>query len=403
LQRDFNRDSVFEINPRGTIREVVRVMSRSKSWARGAVLSVAALVIGLGLAACGGGGGGGGPKIALLLPESKTTRYEAHDHPEFEAAMKAACSDCEIIYSNANQDAAQQQSQMEAALTDGAKVVVLDPVDSASAASMVTLAKQQNVPVVSYDRLILDSADVNYYVSFDNTRVGELQGSALAQKLAQDGNSTGPIVRLNGDPADNNAKLFGQGATTELSKAGVQVAKEYDTPGWTAATAQTEMDQAITALGNTGFKGVYAMNDALAGAAVASMQNAGIDPKTIPSTGQDAELTGVQRILTGDQYMTVYKATKPEATASARIAVALAKGQPVPAGLVTGKTNNGSTDVPSVLLTPIAVTKDGGAGTSSVKTATFGGQPLIGSNGYWSPSQVCTSQFQSACQAAGIS
>jgi D-xylose transport system substrate-binding protein len=97
-------------------------MSRSKSWARGAVLSVAALVIGLSLAACGGDdddGGGGGPKVALLLPESKTTRYEAHDHPEFEEAVNAACSDCELIYSNANQDAAQQQSQMEAALTDG--------------------------------------------------------------------------------------------------------------------------------------------------------------------------------------------------------------------------------------------------------------------------------------------
>src|ERR687892_2535338 len=114
-------------------------MSRSKSWARGAVLSVAALVIGLSLAACGGDddGGGGGPKIALLLPETKTTRYEAHDRPEFEAGVRAACPDCEIIYSNANQDAAQQQSQLEAALTDGAEVVVLDPVDSASAAGMV--------------------------------------------------------------------------------------------------------------------------------------------------------------------------------------------------------------------------------------------------------------------------
>ena len=97
-------------------------MSRSKSWARGAVLLVAALAIGLGLAACGGDddGGGGGPKVALLLPETQTTRYEAHDKPEFEAAMNAACPDCELIYSNANQDAAAQQSQMEAALTDGA-------------------------------------------------------------------------------------------------------------------------------------------------------------------------------------------------------------------------------------------------------------------------------------------
>src|SRR5919108_209688 len=292
-------------------------MSRSKSWARGAVLSVAALVVGLGLAACGGGGGGGGPKIALLLPESKTTRYEAHDHPEFEDAVNAACSDCDIIYSNANQDAAQQQSQMEAALTDGANVVVLDPVDSASAASMVQLAKQQDVPVVSYDRLILDTPDVDAYVSYDNVT------------------------------------LFGQGAASAFSQAGVQVAKEYDTPDWSPDQAQTEMDQAITALGKDGFKGVYAMNDGTAGGAIAAMEAAGIDPSTIPTTGQDAELEAVQRILAGTQFMTVFKATRPEAETAAKIAVALAQDKPVPtSGLAVQqtKTDNGATDVPSFLL-----------------------------------------------------
>src|SRR3954471_23958605 len=371
-------------------------MSRSKSWARGAMLSVAALVIGLGLAACGGGGGGGGPKIALLLPESKTTRYEAHDHPEFEEAVSNACSDCDLIYSNANQDASQQQSQMEAALTDGADVVVLDPVDSSSAASMVQLAKQQNVPVVSYDRLILDTPHIAAYVSFDNVRVGELQGSTPRKKLRADGNASGPIIRINGSPTDNNATLFGQGASKELDAAGVQVAKEYDTPDWSPDKAQSEMDQAITAVGKTGFKGLYAMNDGTAGGAIAAMQAAGIDPKTIPSTGQDAELEAVQRILSGDQFMTVYKATKPEAETSAKIAAALAQGKPVPPNLITTKTDNGATDVPSDLLTPIAVTKD------NVATATYGGQPLIGSDGYWTPSDVCTSEFQSACQAAGI-
>jgi D-xylose transport system substrate-binding protein len=378
--------------------EVVRV-TRSKSWARGAVLSVAALVIGLGLAACGGGGdnGGGGPKIALLLPETQTTRYESHDHPEFDAAVKAACSDCELIYSNANQDAAAQQSQMEAALTDGADVVVLDPVDSASAAAMVTLAKQQDVPVVSYDRLILNTPDVDAYVSYNNVRVGQLQGSALTKKLAEDGSPTGPIIRVNGDPSDNNAKLFGSGAESEFSKAGVQVAKEYDTPEWDATNAQNEMDQAITAVGKTGFHGVYSMNDNMAGGVIVAMQNAGLDPKTIPVTGQDAESSGIQRILAGEQFMTVYKATKPEATASAQIAVALAQGKPVPAGMITGKTNNGSTDVPSVLLTPQEVTKDNAA------TVTYGGQPLIGANGYWTVGDICTPEFQSACQAAGIS
>jgi D-xylose transport system substrate-binding protein len=367
------------------------------------VLSVAALVIGLGLVACGGDDGGGGPKVALLLPESKTTRYEAHDHPEFEAALTAACSDCELIYNNANQDASTQQSQMESALTDGADVVVLDPVDSASAASMVQLAKQQDVPVVSYDRLILDTPDVAAYVSFDNVKVGQLQGSALAKKLAEDGNATGPIIRINGSPTDNNATLFGQGASQELDGAGVQVAKEYDTPDWSPDKAQSEMDQAITAVGKTGFKGLYAMNDGTAGGAIAAMQAAGIDPKTIPSTGQDAELEAVQRILVGDQYMTVFKATKPEATAAAQIAVALANGKPVPANMITTKTNNGATDVPSDLLTPIAVTKDGAPGTSSVANAEFGGQKLVGSDGYWTVDDVCTPEFQSACQAAGLS
>jgi D-xylose transport system substrate-binding protein len=374
-------------------------MSRSKSWARGAVLLVAALAIGLGLAACGGDdddGGGGGPKVALLLPESKTTRYEAHDHPEFEEAVKAECSDCELIYSNANQDAAEQQSQMEAALTDGANVVVLDPVDSASAASMVQLAQQQDVPVVSYDRLILDTPDVAAYVSFDNVRVGQLQGQALARKLAEDGNATGPIVRINGAPTDNNAKLFGQGATEEFTKANIQVAKEYDTPDWSPDEAQTEMDQAITALSQNGFNGVYAMNDGTAGGAIAAMTAAGIDPATKPTTGQDAELEAVQRILQGTQYMTVYKATKPEATAAAQIAVALARGEEIPSDLVPTQTNNGATDVPSNLLTPVAVTKE------NIATAEFGGQPLIGPDGYWTAEQVCTGQFQSACQEAGI-
>ena len=381
-------------------------MTRSKSWARGAMLAFAALVIGLGLAACGGSSGGGGPKIALLLPESKTTRYEAHDHPEFEDAVKAACSDCDIIYSNANQDAAQQQSQMEAALTDGADVVVLDPVDSTSAAAMVQLAKQQNVPVVSYDRLILDSPDVNAYVSFDNVKVGQLQGDTLAKKLADDGSPNGPIVRINGAPTDNNAKLFGEGAASAFSQAGVQVAKEFDTPDWSPDQAQTEMDQAITALGKTGFKGVYAMNDGTAGGAIAAMSAAGVDPKTVPTTGQDAELEAVQRILTGDQYMTVFKATRPEATDAAKIAVALAQGKPIPTTGLLGqqtKTNNGSTDVPSDLLTPIAVTKDGSSGTSSVSNAEFGGQKLVAPDGYWTADQVCTAEFASACQAAGLS
>src|SRR5215510_945699 len=103
-------------------------------------------------------------KIALLLPETKTTRYETADKPDFEAKMKALCPACEILYSNANQDATLQLSQAEAALTNGAQVLVLDPVDSAAAAAVADKAKAQNVPVIAYDRLILNSEGVNYYI-----------------------------------------------------------------------------------------------------------------------------------------------------------------------------------------------------------------------------------------------
>ena len=191
--------------------------------------AVAVLAIGLVAAGCGSssnsssssnGGGSStsnnkGGTIALLLPETKTTRYETQDKPLFEAKVKALCPNCKILYQNANQDPAQQQQQAEAALTQGAKVLVLDAVDAASAGAIVQKAKAQNVPVISYDRLITN-APVNYYISFDNVRVGQLQGQALASKLKQDGKATGPIVMINGAPTDNNAKLFKQGATGAL-------------------------------------------------------------------------------------------------------------------------------------------------------------------------------------------
>ena len=149
------------------------------------------------------------------------------------------------------------------------------------------------------------------------------------------------------------------------------------------------MQQAITALGNDGFAGVYAANDGTAGGAIAAMKAAGIDPATRPTTGQDSELAGIQRILTGEQYMTVYKAVKTEAQDAARMAVALAKGKPLPANLVNQHTNNGKTSVPSVILTPVAVTKANIAST-------------VVKDGYWTPAQICTKAFAAACKSAGI-
>jgi len=335
-----------------------------------------------------GGGSSSGGKIALLLPETKTARYETQDKPLFEAKVKELCADCEVLYSNADQDAAKQQSQAEAALTNGAKVLVLDPVDSASAAAIANKAKQQNVPVIAYDRLVND-APISYYISFDNEQVGKLQGQALVDQLKSEGKTSGGIVMINGAPTDNNAGLFKAGAHSVIDSSGFTVAAEFDTPDWSPDKAQSEMDQAITNLGKDGFVGVYAANDGTAGGAIAAMKGVGVSPIP-PITGQDAELAGIQRVLTGEQYMTVYKTVKLEAQGAAALAVALVQGTEPPSGLVTTSVNNKSGDVPSVILTPVAVTKD------NVKSTVI-------ADGYWTAAQICTDQFKAACTAAGIS
>jgi len=363
-------------------------MSSSGISKRLVPIAAAALALVLAVAGCGGSDGGGGPKIALLLPENETPRYESADRPYFEEKVEESCPDCEVLYSNAGGDASKQQSQAEAALTQGAEVLVLDPMDAKSAAAMVEKAKAQNVPVLSYDRLI-ENAEVDWYVSFDNEKVGELQAETLAKKLKEDGSASGPIVMINGDPADSNAALFKAGAHKGFDAAGVEVAKEYDTPEWSAENAQNEMQQAITALGKGGFTGVYAANDDTGGGAIAAMKSAGVNPAEVPVTGQDATVAGVQRILAGQQYMTVYKAIKPEAEISAEIAIALAEGKK-PKGEVTDQLDNGKAKVPSTLLEPVAVTKD------NVKDTVIEDE-------FISPGELCTGPYAAACKEAGIS
>jgi D-xylose transport system substrate-binding protein len=364
-------------------------MSHSALLRRLAVIACSLIAIGLVAAGCGGGGGGGGTKIALLLPENETPRYESDDRPDFEKAVEEQCEDCEVLYNNAGGDAEKQQSQAEAALTQGAEVLVVDPMDSKSAAAIAEKAKAQGVPVVSYDRLV-ENGEIDAYVSFDNKKVGELQAETLSKKLKEDGSASGPIIMINGDPADPNAALFKEGAHTGFEAAGVEIAKEYDTPGWTAENAQREAQQAITAIGSNGFAGIYAANDDTGGGAIAAMKGAGINPAERPVTGQDATVAGLQRIIAGQQYMTVYKEIEPEATISAEIAIALAEGEEVPQEKVTEEVNNGKADVPAVLLKPIAVTKD------NVKSTVI-------ADGFVSASELCTGPYAAACKEAGIS
>jgi len=337
----------------------------------------------------GGGGGGGSATIALLLPENETPRYETNDRPDFENAVKEKCPDCEVIYFNAGGDAEKQQSQGEAALTKGAEVLVLDPMDSKSAAAIAERANAQDVPVVSYDRLI-ENSEVDAYVSFDNERVGELQAETLAKKLKEDGHPSGPIIKINGDPADPNAALFKKGSNKGFEEAGVKVAKEYDTPGWTAENAQREAQQAITALGNDGFFGIYAANDDTGGGAIAALKGAGLNPEEVPVTGQDSTVAGLQRILAGQQFMTIYKAIPPQAEIAAEFAIALGNDEELPQDKVTEEVNNGKTDVPSAILEPVAVTKD------NIKDT-------VVKDGFVEASELCTGPYAADCKEAGIS
>jgi len=355
------------------------------------VIAVAVLMAFV-LAACGnddnktstGGGtsGGGAAKtIAFLLPENQTARYESSDRPLFVKNVKALCPNCKVLYSNATQDASKQQQQAEAALTQGVDVMVLDPVDGAAAAAIVNQANAKKVPVISYDRLLLNSKP-DYYVEFDSPAVGKLQAQALVDKLKQDGKE-GSIVMINGAPTDNNAKLFKQGAHSVLDGSGFKIAKEYDTPDWTPAKAQSEMEQAISALGKDGFVGVYAANDGTGGGAIAAMKGAGIDLSTRPTTGQDAELAGIQRIIAGDQYMTVYKPIGPMSKIAAEWAVNLAQGKPVSGADDTE--NNGSIDVPTHVIDVVPVTAD------KVKDT-------VVADGYWTVEAICTAKYASACK-----
>ena len=325
-----------------------------------------------------------GGKIALLLPESKTTLYEAFDRPLFEAKVKALCATCELTYANADQDAAKQLSQAEAALAQGAKVLVLDAVDGASMTAFVKKAKAKGVTVIAYDRLISDTP-IDAYVSFDNVKVGEVQGAALLEAIAAGGDpKRGKIVMINGAPTDPSAAEYKKGAHNALDGK-ADIGREFDTPDWSPDKAQQEMEQAITALGKDAVIGVYAANDGTAGGAIAAMQRAGFK-KIPPITGQDAELAAVQRILTGQQYMTIYLDIRAEAEASAELAVKAATG----AALTTSaKVNNGAGDVPAVLLAPISVTR------AKVKDT-------IIKDGFYKASELCAGEAAAACAELGI-
>jgi D-xylose transport system substrate-binding protein len=301
--------------------------------------------------------------VGVLLPESDSSaRYEAYDRPLLEQEITKAVPGVTIQYVNANNNSDTQQNQAEAVLTKGACILVVDPQDADKAAVIVQKAKASQVPVISYDRLIQDP-DLAYYVSFDNVKVGELQGQYLADLYQKGANGLKPganLVLLAGAQTDNNALLFRQGALNKLKplidQKKIDLVFDQYTPNWDPTRAQNLMEGALTKQSNN-VQMVYAANDTLANAAIAALRTQKLNGK-VPVTGQDATPTGIQNILAGDQVMTVYKPIAKEAQATAQLVAALSNGFD-PGSLLNGQTDlKGGGKVASVLLTPVAVDKN---------------------------------------------
>ncbi len=348
-----------------------------------------ALAGSLALAACGGdsgsdegaqsgGAGGESYQIAFLMPDLASTRYEQQDKPLFEARMKELCPDCEVIYANADADAAQQQQQADSALSQGADVLVIDPVDSAAAATTVQTAQAEGIPVISYDRPIPDTP-ADYYVSFDNEAIGASIAQSLIDHLDETG-AEGGILQVNGSPTDAAAGLIKDGVSGVVDKSDYEVLAEFDTPGWQPPEAQQWVGSQIN-LYRDQIVGVVAANDGTGGASIAALRSAGVDPVP-PVTGNDAELAAIQRIVAGDQFNTISKPISIVAGAAAEKAYAFASGD-APEGETT------LFDTPSSLFEPTVVTQD-----NLVE--------VIIDGDVYTAEEVCTADFADACSELGI-
>ncbi len=332
-------------------------------------------------------------KIAVLLPETTTSaRYTSFDQPYLRRAFEAAgLTADQYIITNAQGSESTELTLAQSAISQGATVLVVDPISSGVGASIETYAKQRGVPVIDYDRLTLGGSR-NYYVSFDNVGVGKLIGQGMDQCLAAWNVAKPQIIVMRGAPTDNNAMLFAEGYMDVLkpgfgSGRYVNVAEPAGT--WDPATARTTFEQQFTA--HPGINAAVVPNDDNANAVISYLRTIKVPPKRFPITGQDSTLTGLRNVLAGYQCGSVYKAIYLEAQASAALAIHLAAGMEPPAALVNGKTTDSAAkvDVPSVLLTPVWVTEANMADT-------------VVKDGFVDPKKLCAGDLAGKCSAAGI-
>jgi D-xylose transport system substrate-binding protein len=359
----------------------------------------------LGLTACGGsdsssssaaagGAASSSPaaakgKVGVILPDSASSaRWETADRPLLKQAFDAAGVDSDI--QNAGGDVNKFQSIADGMISSGVKALLIVNLDSDSGAAVIKKANAAGIPVIDYDRLTLGGG-ATYYVSFDNVKVGTAIGEGLVKGLKADGKTSGPVVLLNGSPTDNNATLFKQGYEKVIKDAGYTVAADQAVKDWDNQQALTDFEQIYTKTKGD-FVGVAAANDGLAGSVVAVLDKNKVAGK-IPVTGQDATDEGLQRVLLGTQYVTVYKAIKKEANAAAALAVKIVQGDKAGAdALATGKVTDTKLGkaVASALLEPQPIYKD------NVKD--------VIADGFTTKAKVCNSPaLLKACAANGVS
>ncbi|WP_330461994.1 substrate-binding domain-containing protein [Streptomyces sp. NBC_00820] len=366
---------------------------------RRAAVAVAAGAMAVSLAACGSAKEskdssssssssakkGDDIKIGLLLPENKTARYEKFDRPLIEKKIKELTNGkAQVEYNNARQDANLQAQQVDTMITNKVDVLIVDAVDAKAIQNSVQKAKDAGIKVVAYDRLA--EGPISAYTSFDNTQVGKTQGEALLKALGDKAKKSTKIVMVNGSVTDPNAKQFKDGAHSVLDGK-VTIAKEYDTKEWSPDNANSEMEAAISSVGKGKIAGVYSANDGMAGGIITALKSAGVK---VPVTGQDAELAGVQRIVSGEQNMSVYKSYPQEADVAAELAVALAKGTSLDT-IAKDKVSSGSaTDVPSIIVPVVSLTKD------NIKDTVI-------KDGIYTVADICTSDYKAACAKLGLS
>lgn len=318
--------------------------------------------------------------VAFLMPDQASTRYEQHDFPGFKAEMSKLCAECKVIYQNANASATLQQQQFNSVIAQGAKIIVLDPVDSSAAAALVENAQAQDVKVIAYDRPIPDKP-ADFYVSFDNEGIGYAISQSLVNHLQESGVPKGAgVLQINGSPTDAAAGLIRDGIHRGLKASGYTTLAEFDTPEWAPPKAQEWAAGQITRFGDK-IKGVVAANDGTGGGAIAAFKAAGVQPVP-PVTGNDATIAALQLIIAGDQYNTISKPSEIVAAAAAKVAVELIQGKKPQASTTLYNT-------PSQLFTPAVITaKNIKAEIFDKKIQTY--------------AQVCTGDYTAACQKLGI-